>query len=186
MSMPLQAVACQLDATAEQERITHLLRLFDAGAQRPPLQAVTNLLRAIQKAPPQGGRLPYILVDLREFTPKETAGLAGVGSTPAMPFAEWLIAWRAYGMVAAATGQLTSAQIGMHEAIVAEVVATNRTAGYSAEIGALYSYYMRCDHWKSVAPQHVRVSYAGNIGRSSTKPWLRTHADLRYAPRAPP
>ena len=144
MSMPLQAVACQLDATADQERITHLLRLFDAGAQRPPLQAVTNLLRAIQQAPPQGGRLQYILVDLREFTPREKAGLAGVWSAPAMPFAEWLLAWRAYGMAAAATGQLTSTQIGTHESIVAEVVAKDRTAGYSSEIGALYSYHARC------------------------------------------
>ena len=144
MPLPVQNVACPSDATADQERITFLLRLFDAGTQRPPLQAVTNLLRAIQQAPPQGGRLQYVLVDLHEFTPREKADLASVRGTPAMRFADWLVAWRAYGMAAAATGQLTSTQIGMHESIVAEVVAKDRTAGYSSEIGALYSYHARC------------------------------------------
>ena len=145
MPLPLQSVACPSDATADQERITHLLRLFDAGTQRPPLQAVTSLLRAIQQAPPQGGRLQYVLVDLHEFTPREKANLASVRGTPAMPFADWLVAWRAYGMAAAAAGQLTSTQIDTHESIVTEVVARDRTAGYGSEIGALYSHYARCN-----------------------------------------
>ena len=172
-----------------------------AVEHQPPTFAVRKLITKLRQATKDVGHPPYVYVELKEFLPsfcadhvavdarrdvaKEPGDEAALVKPARVDFANWLLAWRRYGLAAVAAGQLSYPDVVAHEHVVAEVVALQALEGYTSALGPIYDECARKD-WADLSGRSTAFAIATRIDTIHEPTLRRAQAVYKAASKQSP